>query len=87
MIQEYVKRVKTGGKSQLAQYLTNTFNLSDNFVDVLFTKGLKRSQSVIPVDLLSAQNLRLVDVAHHALQISSALLKIVRLQLTEEELK
>lgn len=49
VIGEYVKRVKTGGASPLAQYLTNTFGLTENYVDILHTKGLKRSTSAIPI--------------------------------------
>lgn len=53
----------------------------------MYTKGLKRSQCAIPVTNLTPNNARLIDVAHHALQISSALLKVVKIGLTDEEKK
>lgn len=85
VISEYAKRVKVGGSSQQAQYLRETYNLTDNFVDIVYTKGLKRSQACIPVSKLNAGNFRQIDVPHHALQISSALMKVVRNTLSDEE--
>jgi hypothetical protein len=37
--------------------------------------------------MLTSHNVKLIDVAHHALQISSALLKVVKLSLSQDELQ
>jgi hypothetical protein len=87
ILREYTKRVKVGGSSQQAQYLRETYQLTDNYVDILFTKGLKRSNCVIPVEHLNATNFRKIDVSHHALQISSTLMKVVKNTLTDDEKK
>lgn len=63
------------------------YNPDANFIDIVHTKGLKRSQCVLPVDKISALNAQSIDVCHHAVQISNALLKVVRNNLTEEQKK
>jgi len=58
IITEYSKLVKNGGSSQLAQYLQNTFQLQENYLNIMFTKGLKRSQCALPIQLINNQNVR-----------------------------
>lgn len=87
VLAEYAKRVKVGGASQQSQYLRDVYQLTDNYVDILFKKGLKRSQCVIPLNHVNQSNLRAVDCAHHALQISQALMKVIKNSLSADELK
>jgi hypothetical protein len=42
-IRHYSKRVKVGGSSQQANFIRTMYNPDTNFIDIVYTKGLKRS--------------------------------------------
>lgn len=87
VLKEYAKKVRVGGQSLQAQYIRNTYNPETNYVNVLYTKGTKRSQTALPISNLTYNNIKLLDAGYHAVQISNAILKAVTNVLTDEEKK
>lgn len=87
VLSQYSKKVRVGGQSLQAQYIRNIYNPETNYVQVVYTKGLKRSQTALPIDNLTPHNIKLIDAGYHAVQISNTMLKAVTNSLTAEEKK